>query len=95
MSTVDPDALEALARAEQRTPTPAPTPAPRPPRPDAVRVCPRCRDRIGGGPEGWARHDAGLDSADQLMHDNIEHARAEQRDRTSLNYLGRVTSAHF
>lgn len=96
MSTLDQDALDALALAlAEQQQTPAPAPAPATPRRDAVRVCPRCRDRIGGGPDGWARHDAGLDSAAQLMHDNIEQAREEHRDRTSLNYVGRVTSARF
>lgn len=99
MSALDPSALEALARAEQHQQHPEPQRPPAPtrhaPRRDGVRVCPRCRDRIGGGPEGWARHDAGLDSADQLMHDHIEQAREEHRERTSPSPIGRVTSAHF
>lgn len=59
-----------------------------------VRVCPRCRDRIGGGAHGWARHAAGLDSADALMHAHIEQARAEHRQHARASATD-VSRARF
>lgn len=93
MSAPSDEALEALARAEeqqrQRAYVPQGDEA------DELQRCPRCHDLIGGGPEGWRRHAAGLDSAEVLLEASHEEARLEHARQASTSYLGRIVHGAF
>lgn len=93
MSEPSAEVLEALARAQeqhrQRTYVPQGDEA------AELQRCTRCHELIAGGPEGWARHAAGLDSAEELLEASDQEAKLEHAAQHTPTPLGRIVRGAF